>query len=172
MKNILLSDVGYRNWGWVVLQLPAHRIIAHGTIVTTKCDKKTKLRVSDDDSQCTQHLLRETLKLIEQHDIKGLIFEMPHAGARGARPIVGMARSSAVASCLEVVTNLPAEYLTPDDVKKVTNIKGAVSKERVQEAVKEFFVDRDWTGWDEHQFDGLALFLAARNGMMIKMLSN
>lgn len=169
---VMCNDVGYRNWGWSIIS-PAKKpiIIARGTIYTKPCGKKKKIRVADDDTLCTQQLLSGLLEIIDQYEIGGLAFEMPNAGARGSRPIVGMARSSAVAACLEVITRLPVEYVTPDDVKRVVKSKGAVTKEEVIAKVRELFEIDEGEELGEHEADSLAVYQVVKDGMMVKLLS-
>ena len=173
-KKILLNDVGIGTWGWAVIEVPSERILDHGVINMPKANKKLQMRVADDNILRVQGLYKSLRSIMRKYDPDGLLFEMPHGGAQNANAMGEMARAAAVASILAVRYNKLAEYYSPNDIKKVANIAGRkVPKELVQLAVRDYFGPDacDWEEVGEHEYDSLAVFIAAKDGVLVKSLS-
>lgn len=167
---VLAVDVGFVATGWAVLA--AGRIISVGCIRTDGSDRKRGVRASDSDAERTACIARQLDRVIRGFQIRGVIAELPTAGAKGARAIACMARASAIVATVVELHGLPAEFVTPMDVKKVTGTATA-SKDEVEAAVI-----RRWPAASlpklkcerEHVADALGAYLAAENGTLVRTL--
>lgn len=196
MTKLLGIDAGFQAMGTVVVELgdagdgdPARRRILHAeTCRTERTAKKRGIRVADDDAERCQELARFLFDVIRTYQPAGAIVELPSGGAQGARAnrAMGMATGTVVA-VLEIA-KLPAEWVTPQMVKKAATGRMDGSKEAVQEAVREAFdwnrgvkgdkgrsgdVQSHWPKYkwaQEHVADAAAAVLAAEGGTLIRAL--
>lgn len=168
---VLALDAGFTALGWAVLK--AGRIVALGCIRTAKTTRKGRVRVADDDAERTQVLARELAGIIRTHSVQGLVAELPSAGAKGARAIGCMARAGAIVATVAELLTVPAEWLTPGDIKAVAGSKAA-SKADVEAAVLCRWPDAPLPkvkAEREHVADALACYIAAENGTLVRMLN-
>lgn len=170
-KPILAIDAGFVNCGWAIICGGA--IVATGCIRTEKSGRKQAVRVADDDAARCASIARGLVAVIAAHGVKGVVAELPSAGAKGARAIACMARAGAVLATLVELLHLPAEWVTPGAVKQVAGAKNA-SKEAVEAAVL-----RRWPAAPlpelkaerEHVADALGAYLAAEQGTLVRLLN-
>ncbi len=163
-----LSDVGNVD--------PASRRILHAESFRTKpSPKKRGIRVADDDAERCQELARFLIDTIRTCRPAGAVVELPSGGSQGARANRAMGMATGVVVAVLEMAELPAEWVTPGDVKKAATDRRDASKEAVQEAVREAF---DWGDcwptkpkWaQEHVADAAAAVLAAEGGTLIRAL--
>lgn len=170
--NILAVDAGFVSCGWAVLNGGA--IVAAGCIRTEKSSRKKTIRVADDDAERCQVLARELARIIRAHHVAGIVAELPSAGAKGARAIGCMARAAAILATVAELLQIPAEWCTPQEVKKITGRKD-VSKEDVEAVVLKRWPDAPLPTAKcerEHVADALGAYIAAENGTLVRLLNS
>lgn len=169
--NILCLDPGFNFTGWAVVS--AHkRVIGLGCIRTEASKKKLNIRKADDDAERSKYIMRELLRVYGQYDAKAIVAELPSAGAKGARAIACMARAAAIVAVLAEITRLPAEWVTPGQVKQITGKKTA-SKDEVEAAVMERWPSLllpDLACEREHVADALGAYIAAENSDLVRLI--
>lgn len=168
---ILAVDAGFVATGYAVLRAGA--IVATGCVRTAKSTRKRSIRVADDDAARTQHLARELGGVIRAHNVRGIVAELPSAGAKGARAIGCMARAAAIVATVAELLQVPAEWVTPSEVKMIAGSKAA-SKEEVEAAVLQRWPDAPLPKINcerEHVADALAAYLAAEHGTLVRLLN-
>lgn len=156
--------------GWAVLR--DGEIMGLGCKRTKPESRKRGVRVADDDTERTQELARALRIIVEEYEISGVVVEMPSGGAKGARAISCMAKAGAIVATAVELLGLPAEWVTPAQVKKITGKRNA-SKAEVETAVLDHWpfatlpkikADR------EHVVDALATYVAAKDGQLVRTL--
>ena len=183
LRRVMGIDAGFTATGIVVVELVPYdllgrrkdRVAAAVTVRTTPDGRRRGLRVADSDAERCQLVARAILDTAREWHVEGVVTELPNAGAQGARPnrSMGMA-TGVVAACVEAMV-LPAEWVTPFDVKRVATGRRDGSKEDVQAAVYELF---EWAPgtiglhkWQkEHTADGAGAVRAAERGVLIRGL--
>ena len=175
--GVLCIDAGFANCGWVVIQ--NNKITGGGVISTKKSDKKTKVRVADDDVRRCQETFQAlyALYLDPKYNIKYMMVELPSSGGKSSRAVAGMARAQAVVACLTQVTNLPTEWITPRDLKIAVCNSASASKEDVQAAIMKWhpemkkYLPRATTK-HEHIADSVGAFVASENSQLGRLVRN
>lgn len=169
---ILALDGGFTATGWAVLRNGL--VIAAGCIRTERSAKKKTLRVADDDAARCQHLARTLAGIIEEHSIAGIVAELPSGGAKGARANRCMGLATGTLAAVVEQSRLPAEWLTPGDVKKTVTGARAASKKAVEAEVLKRWPDAplpELRCEREHAVDAAASFLAAEHGTVVRLLT-
>lgn len=128
---ILSLDVSFRNMGWAVLHSGA--VVSCGVVKTEKQKKKT-VRVSDDNVDRCSHLAIELEKIIRKYNVQGVIGELP-GGSQSAKAAASLAMGTAIAACVKALLKIPAEWTTPDAVKKAVTGKKTASKPEIMDKV-------------------------------------
>lgn len=169
--TVLAVDAGFTACGWAVLK--AGQPVAAGCIRTEKTNRKRAVRVADDDAERCAYLARELARIVQAHNVKGLVAEMPSAGGQSARAVACMAKAGAVLAAVVELLQLPAEWLTPGEIKAVAGSKSA-SKADVEAAVLRRWPNAPLPSLKcerEHVADALAAFMAAEHGSLCRLLS-
>lgn len=196
MTKLLGIDAGFQAMGTVIVELgdmgdgdtAFRQILFAETCRTKRTAKKRGIRVADDDAERCQKLARFLLDIICTHNPAGAVVELPSGGAKGARSNRAMGMATGVVVAVLEIAKLPAEWVTPQMVKKAATGRNDGSKEAVQEAVQEAF---DWgrgvggdkgrggdvrSHWPRHKWaqehvaDAAAAVLAAEGGTLIRAL--
>lgn len=196
MAKILGIDAGFATMGAVIVELsdvgdgdPASRqILFAETCRTEPTPRKRGVRVADDDAERCQELARFLIDTIRSHQPAGAVVELPSGGAQGARANRAMGMATGVVVAVLEMTELPAEWVTPGDVKVAATGRRDGSKVAVQAAVREAF---DWgrgdkgdkrrddetrSHWPKHKWaqehvaDAAAAVLAAEGGTLMRAL--
>lgn len=183
MAKIFGIDAGFAKMGAVIVELsdvgdgdPASRQILYAeTCRTEPTPRKRGVRVADDDAERCQELARFLIDTVRTHQPAGAVVELPSGGAQGARANRAMGMATGVVVAVLEIAELPAEWVTPGDVKLAATGRRDGSKEAVQEAVREAF---DWGDcWStkpkwaqEHVADAAAAVLAAEGGTLMRAL--
>src|SRR3990167_3168925 len=117
--KILALDPGFAATGAVVMEWkgnvwwPAEM----KCIRTTKDDAKLGVRVAEQDVTRVQETARALVELIDRHQIKMMVVELPHGGAQSSRAVRAMALSTGLIAGLVEYFGLAVEWLTPDDTR-------------------------------------------------------
>lgn len=169
--TVMGIDAGLQGMGVVVAE--GRTIIYAGTSRTQKSGKRG-LRVADDDAdRCQQHA-RFLLGVIREWRPQGAVVELPHGGAQGARANRSMGMATGVVAAVLEAAGLPAEWVTPAEVKKAATGRKDASKADVEQAVRRAFA---WQAEPprtkaeaEHVFDAAGALLAAEHGTLLRAL--
>lgn len=166
-KAILLIDIGFLNMGWAVVK--DRCLYDHGTIERPKPSKrKTAVRVADADMEYCGKLHSTLCDIVLKYQVRGVVAELPGGGAQSKRACECMAMSKAVVACLVDSGRLPAEWVTPSEVKQAVTGKKTATKEEVTAGVKQYF---NFDGeLSEHEADSLGAYVAARDGQLVRLL--
>jgi len=166
-------DAGFQAMGVVIAQ--GRTILHAATCRTERQTKKRGVRVADDDAERCQTLARFLLDMVQTYRPAGAVVELPHGGAQGARANRSMGMATGVVAAVLEATGIPAEWVTPSDVKKAATGRRDGSKEAVAQAVRRAFT---WQAAPpstkteaEHVFDAAGALLAAEHGMLMRALA-
>jgi Holliday junction resolvasome RuvABC endonuclease subunit len=169
---ILTLDIGFRATGWAVL---AGGVPADSGCIRTKDDsKKRGVRKADADALACAEIARELWRIIRACGIRGIVCELPNAGAQGARPNRCMGMATAIVASVAELAGLPAEWVTPADVKAVAPGIRNPSKADVEAAVRSRWPDLvlpEAAADREHIADALGAYMAAEHGQMVRTLA-
>jgi Holliday junction resolvasome RuvABC endonuclease subunit len=169
-KPILTADVGWGATGWGVVQ--GGKVIARGCYVRSKSPtKKSGVRVAENDIQDGQRYFRYFVDVIERHGVKAVVAEMPHGGARGARPARCMAMATIAFATATEPSKLPFVWVTPHEVKCLTG-EGAASKDNVAEVVYARWPELRDQKLTDHETDALAAYLVAENSSLVRAMNS
>jgi len=170
-QAILAVDAGFTATGYAVVK--AGRILTCGCFRTKRSNRKHGLRVADDDAERSRAIARELMAICKQHDVRGIIAELPSAGAQNARAATCMARAGTIVVVVSELANLPSEWVPPSAVKAVAGRSDA-SKLDVERAVQRRWPDAPLPKLKcerEHAADALAAFMAAEHGTLVRLLN-
>lgn len=176
MPKVMGIDAGFQAMGVVVVD--GRKIRFADTCLTQRATKKRGVRVADDDADRCRQLARFLLDVIKGWQPVGAVIELPSGGAQGARANRAMGMATGIVVAVLEATKVPAEWVTPQAVKKAATGKQSGSKSDVQVAVRSAF-DWDsskWGPWPktknkaEHVADAAATILAAEGGTLLRAL--
>ena len=153
-------------------------LVDAGLIETEKSDAKKGMRVADDTVLRVQHIFRSLLKVASDYDVRALACELPPGGGKSASAIKALSIATAVQACLVEVLKLPADWVSPDDVKKALAGTKAAGKPAMMLAALALHPELAaiWAakgkplGRFEHVADAIGVFQTVRTGSMIRML--
>lgn len=174
---LLSLDVGFANTGWVIFD--KGQPIKWGCIKTEKTKRKMT-RVSDDNAARAQYIASELKKIIissftpnnVNYGNYGVIAELPTSGSQNARAANQMGIALGIAACLASLLEVPVEWATPTEVKKATTGKKNASKDEMMDTIRKAFPNCDFPKTKthfEHIADACGVYLASRNGNLVKM---
>jgi len=179
---ILSLDVGFKNTGWVIFH--NKELKGLGIIQTEKADKKG-VRIADDNSDRAQLIGKELNNIINAYKVEGIIGELPSGGSQNAKASNQMGIATGVVSTVVVLKELPCEWCTPTDVKKVVTGKRSATKDEIMENISEQFnfkvieqgnrtvfetpFGKFNKGKFEHIADAFGTYLALKNNNLVKM---
>lgn len=132
--RLMSLDVGFGATGYVVWE--NKKPIACG-VVKTEATTKKSTRTSDDNANRSMEMANAFKRIIEEYEIKGIIGELPSGGGQSARAISHMALATGIISAVAAMADVPCEWCTPIENKKVMTGKRSASKEEMMdEAIK------------------------------------
>lgn len=174
MSRILAVDAGFQALGLVVVE--GERVQFALAVRTERTAKKRGVRVADDDAERCALLARSLAEVIAAHHPVAAVVELPTGGAQGARANRAMGMATGVVVAMLEQHRLPAEWVTPADVKKAATGRRDGSKDDVQRAVCDRLAWGDhWPrhAWaQEHVADAAAAFLAAQHGTLLRAVAS
>lgn len=136
MKKILAIDPSFRNTGYAVIGLggsaAADKVLESGIIRTEKNDKKRGLRAADQTVEQIGLMVSGLRVVAGRCSPSMMVVELPTSGGKSSRAVASMAIAQAVCAAFAVYEGLPAEWVTPRDVKKAAGGSYAAGKEEVQ----------------------------------------
>jgi len=178
-NNTLIGvDLGFRHTGLVAASpskevVYGYEILGHTCVHTQKADKKLGLYVAQDDvSQC-QLMFAGVMKFIKEYDPKGVVAELPSAGAKGARANRGMGIATGVIGSVASALNLPFVWVTPADSKVVLCGLRNASKDDMMNKVKQMYPDAGWPKVKnefEHIADAVGALMVAKKSDIYKFM--
>lgn len=178
--KVLAADIGFGATGLAVLSLRGGQpgLVAFSCVHTAPEHKKRGIYVAHDDVRRAQEITRGIAEAYAANDCRGLICELPSAGAQGAKPNRAMGIATGLIAALAEVLRCPVEWITPGESRaaaigrqsapKGENIKHlvmAAMQERYPEIAGLKLADK------EHIADALATFEAARGRQMLRVLA-
>lgn len=165
-------DAGFRGMGYAVFSPHTKKFLEVGSFRTQKAAKKLKLRVSSDDVDSCQFLVRSLNGLFDKCPPIAVFVELPNAGAKGARANRTMGLATAIIVSILESRKIPASYLIPSDVRKVLCGKRNAGKEAAAQVVLDAHPDVSWPTVDadrEHALDAGAVLMASENDPLYLM---
>lgn len=168
---LLSLDVSFRNMGWAVFD--KGEVVACGVITTEAKSKKSRVRTADDTAMKAAQIAAELREVVTAYEVKGVVGELPSGGAKSAAAmkLMGMATAT-TAACLELL-GLPAEWVTPNDVKMAACGNRSASKEEVMDACRKRFAHHGFPKAKsafEHIADACFAYVAAsKGGNLVKL---
>lgn len=183
---LLCLDMGFGKTGWSIFH--GKRLIDCGCLITQKTKKKN-IRVSDDNADRSAQLAGALKSLVCDHNIEGVVAEIPSGGAKSARAMRDMGMCTAIVAATMQLLDLPIEYYTPREVKIAITGKANASKQEIideaQASLEAGAVTKNRTtyyglttsegvrrfpkGQFEHIADSVGTYYAARTGNMVRM---
>jgi len=179
MTKVLALDIGFGAAGMAVLGVRDGR----AELFTTACvhtkpeHKKRGIYVAHDDVRRAQQVVRAISRVYLENGCKGMVCELPNAGAKGAKANRAMGISTGLIAAYAEVTRVPVEWITPAESREAaigrgTAPKGKDVKELVTAAMGHKYpeilglLEKD----KEHIADALATFEAARGRQLMTLL--
>jgi len=174
-KCLLGIDIGFAMTGWVLARPLGNgelSLLEGGIIVTQKAHKKLGLRVAVDDVVRCQVLARGLTAVIGQTMPAGLVIEVPHGGAQGARANRCMGMATAVAACVTQEYEMHAEWVDPGASKQAMLGARKGTKDEMVAAVQKRWPEfADWPSTKlgrEAVADAAAALWAVRHGNLYR----
>jgi len=185
---IVCLDLALANTGVAVLaiNLTEDELLHVDTIHTEKTDKaklkKAKMRVSDDEWRRTTELAQSLEKLLMEYSPCHIFIECPTGGSKSAQAAKSMAIARGAACAVVDGFKIPTTLVTPFEAKRAATGNMSASKEDVKISVKTLFPN--FEGWvkgkrgqvlegkNEHVYDALSVYMAARTTNPYKELKN
>ena len=169
--GVLALDVGFAATGWVAFARGVP--VDCGVIRTAKAQAKRALRVADDDASRCALLARELRAVLDRHQPRAVVAELPTGGSLSARAVRAMALATgAIVATLELA-GLPTDWTTPIGGRKAATGRASATKDAVRAGVLRALPDLEpllpRTGIWEHVTDAAAAYLAARTGSIVRM---
>jgi len=134
-KNIIIGlDAGFRNLGISIVDVTDNKFdILHIETITTKREnKKRNIKVVNDDVISIKHTLDNLREAVDKHcrfhDKLLIAAELPTAGAQSSLAAKGMAYGICMVASFVTLYDIPAIWVTPLDVKRITSNKDNASK--------------------------------------------
>lgn len=186
--TIVCLDLALANTGVAVLQIDSleDSLLQVETVHTEKSDaatlRKAKMKVSDDEWRRTKELAQAIKGLIVKHKPAHIFIECPTGGSKSAQAAKSMAIARGAACAVITSMNIPVTLVTPFEAKRAATGNTTASKSEVKQAVKKLFPKFD--GWvkgkrgqvvegpNEHVYDALSVYMAAKNTKIYKELKN
>lgn len=185
---IICLDLALANTGVAVLELDScgDKLLKVNTIHTEKSDqstlRKAKMKVSDDEWRRTKELAEALNDLLREYKPSHVFIECPTGGSKSAQAAKSMAIARGAACAVISSRNMPVTLVTPFEAKRAATGNTTASKSEVKTAVKQLFPKFD--GWikgkrgqvvegpNEHIYDALSVYMAAKNTKTYKELKN
>lgn len=139
---LLTCDVAFSHFGWVAID--KGKPVACGVIETEKTARKGIL-VSNDYFARSTKIITELAEVTNTFGVHGILGELPSGGAKSSRAAIQMNMATGIVACLCALRNLPAEFCTPNDVKRATVGKLTADKPEIMDFVIDHFKGKKTT---------------------------
>ncbi|NMC60066.1 MAG: hypothetical protein GYA51_11915 [Candidatus Methanofastidiosa archaeon] len=170
--NILTNDPSFTAWGFAVIDKQSN-IIRSGCIKTEPEHKKLRIRAADDRTRRAREIVQGLLTLIQTHDIKLILSELPH-GSQNAQAAVMIGMVAGIVVSIGECLNIPVEFYSEQDSKKTVLGKKAATKTDMVEKINKLYSVR-WRNIkyvDEAVADAIAVhYTAKQQSQLIKMMT-
>lgn len=185
--TILCLDLALANTGAAVISLGnPDKLLFVDTLQTVKMDPSTmrqlKLKVADAEWARVQSLITQLDNLMDRFNPVHVFLECPTGGSKSAQAAKTMALARGAACGVTYLSNTPVSLVSPFSAKKAATGDSQASKEQVKQVAKTLFPDfKDWVkgksgriveGKNEHVYDALSVYMAARTTKAYKDLKN
>lgn len=175
MIRVLGIDAGFAAMGLACIDVDEKRVVAAETIRTERSTRKRGIRVADDDAERCQTLASVLDDFYRTHEPHLVVVELPTGGAQGARANRAMGMATGVVAAWVALHAIPAEWVTPGEVKRAAAGRKDATKAQVEEAVLEAFVwPENWgmrpTVEREHQADAAAAVMAVLDSSLLRAI--
>ena len=170
---IICLDLALANTGVAVLRVNKNTKDELLSVQTIHTDKSKQVKVSDDEWRRTTELASQLEKVIKETNPVHIFIECPTGGSKSASAARSMAVArGAACACLHSLGK-PATLISPFEAKAAATGNKTAEKSEVKAAVKKEFPDFEgWVvgkrgqiveGLNEHVYDALSVYMAARN---------
>jgi Holliday junction resolvasome RuvABC endonuclease subunit len=170
--TILTNDPSFRAWGWAILN-NKNEVITSGCIKTEPEQKKRRIRTSDDRYRRTVEIVQRLQDLIKMHNVNYILSEAPH-GSQNASAAVMIGIVTGITTTISECMNVPIEYYSEQDAKKMVLGKKAATKDDMVKAIHKLYPDLVWRNIkyiDEAIADALAIhYVATKQSQLLKMM--
>jgi len=129
--SVMSLDVGFSSTGYVIWD--KGKPVSCG-VVKTEATKKKSTRIADDNATRAMEMAYAFKRIIEEHDVKGIVGELPSGGAQSARAIAHMALATGSISAIAGMAGIPCEWCTPIENKKAMTGKRSAGKDEMMDA--------------------------------------
>lgn len=136
---LLTCDVAFSNLGWVTIE--GGKPVACGVIETEKTKRKGIL-VSNDYYSRSAKITTELDEVIRTYGVKGLLGELPSGGAKSSRAAIQMNMATGLIASICTLKKIPAEFCTPNDVKRVTIGSCTATKPEIMDFIIKTFLEK------------------------------
>ena len=159
--TVLSLDPSLTAFGYVVLQ--GNTIINQGCIKTETGHKKLRIRKGDDRMRRVSEINQKLKEVIELHNIKYIVSELPH-GSQSAVAAIALGLVSGAVQSMADFLDIGLEWYSEGDAKKAILGKNSASKSEIIERINELY-DVEWFKAkykNEAVADSLAVYHAAK----------
>jgi Holliday junction resolvasome RuvABC endonuclease subunit len=156
----LTNDPSITAWGYAVIR--NDQIITCGCIKTKPDNKKKRIRKSDDTIRRISEINKLLLTAITDYDVDYILSEAPH-GSQNANAAVMIGMVTGMLQTVADCKNIPIEWYSEGDSKKVLLGKISASKEETINAIKKHYIV-PWTKvkyYNEAVADAISIYHAA-----------
>lgn len=139
---LLSCDIAFSHLGWTVIN--GGKPEACGVIETEKTKRKNIL-VSNDYFNRSSKIATELEEVVNTYGVKGLLGELPSGGAKSSRAAIQMNMATGIIATFCKLKGLPAEFCTPNDVKRATVGRLDASKSEIMDFIIKRFPGKKTT---------------------------
>ena len=171
--NLMGIDLAFSNVGYVIVEPRTFNLIDFGVIRTKREHKKLGISVTQDDIRRVNIIANGLGDLVTEHNIGGVIAEMPTGGARiaSSAKTLGMAVGVLVTACN--ARSIQLHPVTPISVKKgLTGLNNASKNKVAQRVLQKWPVlaEHRPAGTFEHVSDAAAVLLTSKDSNVYRDL--
>lgn len=171
--NIMTNDPSLTAWGYAILNNRS-QVLKVGCLRTEPRAKKLRIRVGDDNVRRISELNINLIELIETHNVRYLLAELPHGSqmAKGAQ-MIGMVTGilQAIADC----KRLGIEWYSEGDAKTCLLGRRSVTKSQTIDAIEQHYTI-PWTRYkyaNEAIADAMAVYhVATTQSSVLRFINN
>jgi len=171
-ETILTNDPSMRAWGWSVLSLQG-RVIVSGGIQTSPTDKKLRIRKGDDLVRRVSLINNNLLSIIEIHNVKFIVSELPH-GSQSASAAVMIGAVTGIMQTIGDCLDIPVEWFSEADAKAATFGRTGMTKDDMVKKISTLYPTVEVRGvkWiDQAVADSLAVhYVAMQQSSVLRMM--
>src|SRR5574340_711563 len=140
-KYLIGIDAGFTHTGISIFKVDGgvFKFQECKTFVTSKSEKKKQLRVADDDADRIQSIIRRMSDMLKPYlDYPCMLaVELPTGGSQSARATRTMALITGAIVAFIAIYDMPAEWITPNDVKIAVVGNKNATKDQMMDRVRQ-----------------------------------